>query len=66
MRDGLILALLTLAAALVFHAVFPRYDWRVAEDGITVIVIDRWEGRSQRATFAPDGSVKPSTVYVPF
>ena len=65
MKDWLIIALLALAAALIIHAVFPRYDWTVQTND-TVVVYDRWEGRFQRAVFDDDGTLNLSDVYQPF
>ena len=65
MKDWLIIALLALAAALVFHAVFPRYDWSTQTND-TVVVYDRWQGRFQRAAFNNDGSLNLSDVFQPF
>lgn len=66
MKDWLIIALLVLSAALVFHAVFPRYEWHVEPGGGAVVVYDRWQGRFQRAVFQDDGALTPSQVFVPF
>jgi len=66
MKDWLIIALLTLAAALVLHALFPRYEWQVESGGRSVVVFDRWEGRFQRADFDDGGGLKAWPVYVPF
>ena len=45
-KDWLIIALLAVAAGLVFSAVFPRYEWSVQGDGASVVVFDRWQGQS--------------------
>ena len=66
MKDWLIIALLAVAAGLVFHAAFPRYEWNVPGDGRSVVVFDRWQGRFQRADFQEDGTLKGWPVYVPF
>lgn len=66
MKDWLIIALLAVAAGLVFNTVFPRYEWTVQADGTTVVVFDRWQGRFQRADFQDDGTLKGWPVYVPF
>lgn len=65
-KDWLIIALLAIAAALVFHALVPRYEWQVESDGATVVVYDRWQGRFQRADFQDDGTLRSWPVYVPF
>ena len=66
MKDWLIIALLAVAAGLVFHAVFPRYEWTVQADGTSVVVFDRWQGRFRRADFQNDGTLKGWPVYVSF
>jgi len=56
-----------LALALVLHAVFPRYEWRVVgERGDVIVVYDRWSGQYQRAEYRPGGEVVPNHVFVPF
>ena len=66
MKDPLIIALLALTAALVFFALFPRYDWNVEQQGTSVIVFDRWQGRFQRAAFQEDGTLQVWDVFAPF
>lgn len=65
-RDWVVIAMLALAAALVFHALFPRFDWSVHGDGATVVVYDRWQGRFQRVVFQDDGTLRTSAVWTPF
>ena len=66
MKDPLIIALLALTAALVFFGLFPRYEWEVEQQGSSVVVFDRWQGRFQRVAFLEDGTLKAWGVYVPF
>ncbi len=66
MKDSLIIALLALTAALVFFALFPRYDWNVEQQGTSMIVFDRWQGRFQRAAFQEDGTLRSWDVFTPF
>jgi hypothetical protein len=68
-KDVLIVALLVvIAIGLLSHAFFPRYDWRTVQkdDGISIIVYDRWSGRFQRAVFDDKGSLNVMGVYSPF
>ena len=51
MKDSLIIALLALTAALVFFALFPRYEWNVEQQGTSLIVFDRWQGRFSAPRF---------------
>jgi hypothetical protein len=46
----------------------PRYDVRtLGESGsVTIVVIDRWTGRIQRAVYDEGGKLHVSDVYVPF
>jgi len=47
----------------VFHAVFPRYEWRNYQS-VPIIRVDRWTGRSVRGSFAdgPWTAVAPQGV----
>jgi hypothetical protein len=60
--------LIALAAGLLAHAFFPRYDWRTVEQNgsTSLIVYDRWGGRFQRAVYKDDGSLNVMSVYTPF
>lgn len=56
-----------LAAGLVLHALFPRYQ--LSPHGVNsdaVVVFDRWTGQFQRATYSPDGEPRTSSVVRPF
>lgn len=56
-----------LAAGLVLHALFPRYEFAAhGMSGEAVVVFDRWTGRFQRATYGPDGEPRASSVVRPF
>jgi len=52
--------------ALVLHAVFPRYEWRsVGDDGMSIVVYDRWGGSFQHVTWDEKGSAKPTEPFKP-
>jgi hypothetical protein len=54
---------------LVFAYIYmPRYDVRTLGDStsVTIIVIDRWTGRIQRAAYDSEGKLRVSDVYLPF
>ena len=54
---------------LVFAYIYmPRYDIRALGDStsVSIIVIDRWTGRIQRATYDSQGKLHVNDVYVPF
>jgi hypothetical protein len=54
---------------LVFAYIYmPRYDVRTVGDSgsVTIVVIDRWTGRIQRAVYDEGGKLHVSDVYVPF
>jgi hypothetical protein len=56
-----------LAAGIVLHAFFPRYELTPSgTDGAAIVVFDRWTGRFQRATYGPDGEPRTSSVVRPF
>jgi hypothetical protein len=40
------LGVIAVALAILFHAAFPRYEWRDAH-GVPLIRIDRWTGRQE-------------------
>jgi hypothetical protein len=60
--------LIAIAAGLLAHAFFPRYEWRTVEQSgsTSVIVYDRWAGRFQRAVYRDDGNLNVMGVYTPF
>lgn len=51
-----------------FHAVFPRYEWRMIDQAgrINVVVYDKWTGRIQRAFYDDSGKLNVMAVYTPF
>jgi len=52
---------------LILHAVFPRYEWRtVGDNGMIIVVYDRWANYFQRAVYDEQGNVKPNQPYKPF
>ena len=54
---------------LVFAYIYmPRYDIRTLGDStsVSLIVIDRWTGRIQHATYDSQGKLHVNDVYVPF
>jgi len=46
----------------------PRYDIRTLGDSnsVSIIVIDRWTGRIQRAVYESGGKLQVNDVFVPF
>jgi hypothetical protein len=46
----------------------PRYDVRTLGDSssVSILVIDRWTGRIQRAVYDNAGKLQVNDVYVPF
>jgi hypothetical protein len=56
-----------LAAGIVLHAFFPRYELTPhGSSGDAVVVFDRWTGQFQRAIYGPDGEPRASSVVRPF
>ena len=54
---------------LVFAYIYmPRYDIRTLGDSnsVSIIVIDRWTGRIQRAVYESGGKLQVNDVFVPF
>jgi hypothetical protein len=54
---------------LVFAWIYmPRYDIRTLGDSsaVTIVVIDRWTGRIQRAVYDNAGKLHVNDVFVPF
>jgi hypothetical protein len=62
-------ALGVLLLAVFAYIYMPRYDIRTIggdNNAVTVVVIDRWTGRIQRAVYDSAGKLQVSDVYVPF
>ena len=56
-----------LAVGLILHAVYPRYEWRVANpDGTAIVIYDRWGGAFQRAAWNEKGDVTPTQPFKPY
>ena len=57
-----------IAAAVLLHAFFPRYEWRSMDrDGsVSIVVYDRWTGRFQRAVYDDKGGLNVMGAYMPF
>lgn len=63
----IVMSAAVLAAGLVLHALFPRYELTShGADGGAVVVFDRWTGQFQRATYGADGEPRTSSVVRPF
>ena len=59
--------LVVMAMAIVIHAVFPRYEFRVVgDDGHAVIIYDRWTNELQRANYDAQGTPTLTPVIRPF
>jgi hypothetical protein len=58
-----VLMLLVLA-----YIYMPRYDIRTLGDSssVSIVVIDRWTGRIQRAVYDSSGKLQVNDVFVPF
>jgi hypothetical protein len=54
------------AVAVLVHALFPRYEWKIMGDGSAIVVYDRWGGRFQRAVYDQSGKLRVMDVYTPF
>jgi len=70
-KDIVVIGLLVaIAAGLLAHAFFPRYEWRTIQDGsgatISIVVYDRWAGRFQRAVYDDKGNLNAMGVFTPF
>ena len=56
-----------IAAGILVHAAFPRYEWRVVDaNGHAIVVYDRWAGKFQRAVWQDDSTVKAMSLWTPF
>jgi hypothetical protein len=62
----LAIAAIVLALGLMTQNLFPRYQFATAPDGTTVLVLDRWTGAFQRATYGADGEPRATSVLRPF
>jgi hypothetical protein len=68
-RQILLIGLLVvIAAGLLAHAFFPRFEWRTvqSEQAVSVIVYDRWTGQFQRAVYNDSGSLNVMGPFKPF
>jgi len=56
-----------LAVGIILHAVYPRYEWRVANaEGTAIVIYDRWGGAFQRAAWSEKGDVTPTQPFKPY
>jgi hypothetical protein len=62
------LAVMLVALAIMLHAVFPRYDYRIVDrqNSINVIVYDRWTGKFQRGIYGDTGDLTALKIWEPF
>jgi hypothetical protein len=59
-------ATILVALAIIFHALFPRYEYRSVADGRALVVYDRWTGRFQRVNYDAAGEPSLTRVVTPF
>jgi hypothetical protein len=59
-------AVILVAAAILVHGVFPRYEFRLIQDGHAMVIYDRWAGKFQRANYDENGEPSLSRVVTPF
>jgi len=62
----LVVAAIIVTAGLIVGAVFPRYDYRLIEDGKAIVIYDRWSNRFQRANYDASGNADLKGVVSPF
>jgi hypothetical protein len=57
-----------LAAGLLLHSFFPRYEWKTIEKpgAVSIVVYDKWTGRFQRGVYSDDGNLSLMGVFTPF
>ena len=60
--------IVVIALGVLARVFFPRYEWRSLGDtgSVSVVVFDRWTGRSQRAVYDEKGSLNVMGVFTPF
>ena len=51
-----------IVAAIVLHALVPRYEWRDA-GGAPIVRIDRWTGAAQMGLFGNGGVWTPQSAF---
>jgi len=61
-----VVAAIIVTAGLIFSAAFPRYDYRLIEDGKAIVIYDRWSNRFQRANYDANGDAVLKGVVTPF
>jgi hypothetical protein len=61
-----VVAAIIVAAGLIFTAVWPRYDYRMIDDGKAIVIYDRWSNKFQRANYDANGDAELKRVITPF
>lgn len=59
-------AVLLVALAVFVHAVFPRYQFEVIDQGRAIVIYDRWSGQFQRANYDAQGEPTLTRMLRPF
>ena len=59
---------IVIGLGVVAHAFFPRFEWRTmkVDNGVSIVIFDRWSGRFQRAVYDDKGGLNVMGVYAPF
>ena len=60
------IAATVVALAIVLHAIFPRYNYQLFENGRAMVIYDRWTGKFQRANYDEKGAPTLTAVLTPF
>jgi hypothetical protein len=61
-----VVAAIVVTLGMIFTAVWPRYDYRLIEDGKAIVIYDRWSNRFQRANYDGNGNAQLKDVITPF
>jgi hypothetical protein len=59
-------ALIVVAVAITLHAVLPRYEFQMIENGRAMMIYDRWGGKFQRVNYDANGEPALTKVLTPF
>jgi len=55
------------SVGLILHALLPRYECRaIGENGMVIVVYDRWANYIQRAVYDEHGKIMPMEPFKPF
>jgi hypothetical protein len=61
-----LLCAVAIAVAVILHAVLPRYEYQLIQNGQAIVIYDKWTGKWQRANYNANGDADLRGVLTPF